>query len=819
MMCDECSSFLYRPNESIAVRCPRLILSSLLLLLGGSPLSGADKIIRIGVERDSAPLSFRDEAGNPAGFSAELLAAMAKAGDLKIEIVSDYWSHILRDFREGKLDALANVTITEERRRWMDYSISHAYVHGLVYYPEGAARIRKTADFMGKRIGVLKGSLGHINALAHGGWGAEIVPYDRREKALEATRSGEIEATIFIRRLVYAPWLEAQGMEWEFVEDIIHEYHFAVHKGDAAVLENINEALATVRANGTFDRLYSKWIGPIEPHPIRWADLRPYYMPGALALVVIVGLIAWQRGIMRRLARQKEALRESEERWKFAVEGAGDGVWDWSDRTNEVLLSKRWLEMLGYGDEVVSNPQLEEWINYVHPEDHPVITSVQNANALGERDTFAFEHRLRCKDGSWKWVLSRGMVVSRDEKGKPLRVLGTHTDISELKQAAEDRLILGKLESTGVLAGGIAHDFNNLLTAIILNLDLARYNRDSTDEFMFNVNAAEKAALAARGLTQQLITFAKGGATVVGVGDMGKLLGDAVPLVLSGSNVKADLEIAEELWSAEMDEGQVGQVIRNLVLNAREAMPAGGVIKVTADNVILRRGDVRGLSAGDYLRVEVIDTGEGIAPETVEKIFDPYFSTKQRGPQKGMGLGLTICHSIMLKHHGALTVNSTQGRGTTFSVYLPATKGEVGDRSDSIHPFPERAETPLRILIMDDEEIMRDTLARTLYQMGHVVGGFSEGKDVITAYEDALKYSRSWDLVLLDLTIPGGMGGRETLSALRAIDNNVRAVVMTGYTNDEITTNYASVGFKAVLPKPFTSDQLKTIINESMAAD
>lgn len=797
---------------------PRLIFC-IFLLLCGSRLSGEERILRIGVERDSAPLSYLNEAGDPDGFSAELLAAMSETNGIKVEIVANFWSNILQDFKDGKLDALANVTITSDRRKWMDYSISHAYVHGLIYFRKGSPSIRHTSEFKGKKIGALKGSIGYTNAIANQGWGATIVPFETREAALHATRTGETDASIFIRRLRRTPWLEEQGMEWEFVDDIIHKYHFAVHKGDAHTLERINEALATVRGNGSFDRIYSKWIGPLEPHPIRWTDLRPYYLPAALALVVIIGLITWQRRMMNRLARQKEALRQSEERWKFAVEGAGDGVWDWSEHTNEVLLSKRWLEMLGYGDEVANNPRLEEWVNYVHPEDRSIIASVQDANARGESDTFAFEHRLRCKDGSWKWVLSRGMVVSRDAKGTPIRVLGTHTDISELKQAAEDRLVMGKLESTGVLAGGIAHDFNNLLTAIILNLDLARYNQASADEFLFNVNAAEKAALAARGLTQQLITFAKGGATVVGIGDLRKLLRDAVPLVLSGSNVKAELSIAEELWSAEMDEGQIGQVFRNLVLNAREAMPHGGVIKVTAENVVLDRGEVRGLDAGEYLQVDVADTGEGIAPEVVEKIFDPYFSTKQRGPQKGMGLGLTICHSIITKHHGVLTVNSSPGVGTTFRVYLPATKQEARDKNDSITPFPEPAEIPLRILIMDDEEIMRDTLGRTLHQMGHTVGIFSDGKDAILAYEDARKYARDWDLLLLDLTIPGGMGGRETLAAIRVIDPYVRAIVMTGYTNDEIMTTYATAGFKAVLPKPFTSNRLKTVINECMAAE
>jgi len=243
-------------------------------------------------------------------------------------------------------------------------------------------------------------------------------------------------------------------------------------------------------------------------------------------------------------------------------------------------------------------------------------------------------------------------------------------------------------------------------------------------------------------------------------------------------------------------------------------MPGAGVIRVKAENATLDQGEERGLSAGEYLRIEVADEGEGIAPDILAKIFDPYFSTKQRGPQKGMGLGLTICHSIILKHHGTLVVDSVMGVGSTFRIYLPAAKGKTGKVRDSVPPFPERAEVPLRILIMDDEEIMRDTLTRTLHEMGHLPGSFSDGQSAIQGYEDARKYGRNWDVVLLDLTIPGGMGGRETLHALRKIDAEVRAIVMTGYTNDEIMNNYAKAGFKAVLPKPFTANALKTVLAE-----
>lgn len=790
----------------------RLLYQFVLLLLSGGILTAADEVIRIGVERDSAPLSYVDEDQKPVGFSADLLAAMTAARGVRIEIVPGYWSDILKQFKAGELDALANVTITQDRREWMDYSISHAYVHGLVYFPKGNPPIRLTKDFAGKTIGALEGSIGYTNAIAHNGWGAKIVPFRTREDALDATRSGQTDASIFIRRLSKTPWLESQGMEWEFVDDIIHEYHFAVHKGDARTLERLNEALATVRGNGTFDRIYAKWIGPLEPHPIRWADLRPYYLPAASILLLVGGFIVWQRRIMNRLAKQKAALRASEERWKFAIEGSGDGVWDWSAKTNRVLLSKRWWEMLGYEDYEEREPLLEDWLNFVHPDDLPKIAAVQQANEKHEQKAFAFEHRLRCQDGSWKWVLNRGMVVRRDPSGRPLRVLGTHTDISALKQAEEDRLVLGKLESTGVLAGGIAHDFNNLLTAIVLNLNLARYNQGSIDDRLSYVKSAEKAALAARGLTQQLITFAKGGASVVGLSDIKELLNDAVPLTLSGSNVKAEMSIQEALWSAEVDAGQIGQVIRNLVLNAREAMPDGGVVRVTAENVVLDSGAVRGLDAGEYLRIEIADEGEGIAREDLAKIFDPYFSTKQRGPQKGMGLGLTICHSIILKHRGSLTVDSVPGQGTTFRIHIPATRSKVDQSADSVPPFPVRAEAPSRILVMDDEETVRDTVERTLQEMGHIVRSFKDGESAIDGYTNASKYGGDWDIVLLDLTIPGGMGGRETLNALKKINANVRAIVMTGYSNDEIMSNYATEGFKAVLTKPFTADALKTVI-------
>jgi PAS domain S-box-containing protein len=771
--------------------------------------------IRIGVESNSPPLSYVDAQNSPVGFSAELLTAMEETGEVDFEIVPNYWTEILRQFEAGTIDALANVTITETRRATMDFSISHAYVHGLIYYPKGAKAIRTTKDFPGKTIGTLVGSIGYFNAIAHQGWGARIITYPSWQAALDDAKSGKIDAALFIRSPASSGDADITGLDWWFVDDVVHEYHIAVRKGDAHTLEQINEALATVRANGTFDRIYAKWIGPLEPHPIRLADLKPYYMPSAVVLAGLLALFIWQRRMMRRLARQARELQESEQRWSFALESSGDGVWDWNARTGEVMRSRRWKEMLGYAEHEIGTG-FEDWRSLVHPDDLPTVLALRQANHEGVSEGINMEYRLRCKDGSWKWVRSRGRVVEWDSAGKPLRSIGTHTDLTASRQAEEDRLILGKLESTGVLAGGIAHDFNNLLTAILLNLDLARYHKDSAGEMLTRVLSAEKAALAARSLTQQLITFARGGASVPKITDVGQLIVDSIPLVLSGSTVRAELNIAPDLYPAEVDPGQVGQVLRNLVLNAREAMPKGGVVTLSARNVSLRAGTISGLEAADYLHITVQDEGEGILPENLAKIFDPYFSTKQRGPQKGMGLGLTICHSVIKKHGGALTVESEPGRGTIFHIYLPAMHASPPGRNDSNHPLPGQAEVPWRILVMDDEMTVQETLTQTLRAMGHLAEAVSDGQTAVQKYRQSLLSALPYDLLILDLTIPGGMGGCDTLKTIREMDPGVVAIVMSGYTGDEAMSNYKAFGFRAALTKPFASDVLAAALTNAM---
>jgi signal transduction histidine kinase/ActR/RegA family two-component response regulator len=382
-------------------------------------------------------------------------------------------------------------------------------------------------------------------------------------------------------------------------------------------------------------------------------------------------------------------------------------------------------------------------------------------------------------------------------------------DITEHKRADEDRLILNTLESTGILAAGIAHDFNNLLTMILLNLELAQTLIPPGEELAHHLEQAKQAGLMATGLTQQLVTFAAGGAPVRKLTRLVELIEASVLLAASGSRLRCDFSLAEDLWPAEVDAIQIGQVIRNLVLNAREAKPTGGAISVRAENVVLGPSENPSLPPGDYVRVSVTDWGGGIPKEVLPKIFDPYFSTKQRGTQKGMGLGLSICHTVIQKHGGAIAVESEPGVGATFRLHLPASRRLLPKEKASV---PAGVLGKRKILVMDDEEVVRKLVRRLLQQMGHEVEMAEDGQSAVAAYERAKDQGHPFDAVILDLTIRDGVGGQETIRELLKIDPAVKAIVVSGYSNDPALLEPERYGFKGVLRKPFDRHSLRTVL-------
>jgi CheY-like chemotaxis protein len=378
-----------------------------------------------------------------------------------------------------------------------------------------------------------------------------------------------------------------------------------------------------------------------------------------------------------------------------------------------------------------------------------------------------------------------------------------------------------QLESIAALSGGIAHDYNNLLAVIIGNVSLIQSYVDPQDVVFKLLNEVSEAAKVAESLTQKLITFSRGGAPLKETTDMATLVRSVTEFSLSGSNIKCQFDIADDLWLVDVDKTQVGQAVHNLVTNAREAMPAGGVITVSAGNVQNIDG-VRAPTASRWVRLSLIDRGKGIAPEDMDKIFNPYFSTKQRGNQKGTGLGLSICHSIIRNHDGRMAVDSSPDAGTTVNLYLPAS---VNSSPAISAAKPCKVSTAIpgcgRILVMDDEEMIVNMAGRILARLGYESGFARNGSEAVALYEEALKSERPFDAVVLDLTVRGGMGGEEAMRHLLKIDPRVKVIVSSGYSDSPVMQNYKQYGFSAAAGKPYSlielSQALDRVFNPSTA--
>jgi len=669
---------------------------------------------------------------------------------------------------------------------------------------------------------------------------------------------------------------------------------------------------------------------------------------------------------LTELRAAQERLHLSEERPRLALQGFNVGIWELDLVTGAGDYSERWRDILGYGPEDVGYRR-EDWAELVHPDDRSRVEAAQAAHLSGQSERYEAEYRLRCKDGSYKWILDRGQAV-RDPMGRAVRVVGALEDISE-KKAAEEALKAGqtryrqlfennpiaiveadlgplvawfagikagtrsfeeqvlssprtfqeagarirftelnpaalrlfrtqdreavfaalapgaeetrrmwteilqalwhgrneregesslrpalgapvramyrwwlpaqhgdsarsllvladlsevrraeaalaaeqlrssKLESLGILAGGIAHDFNNLLTVVMGNLTLAMMEPQAMSSAGRWLRESERGVLKARDLTQQLLTIAKGGDPVRSAVALADVVREAAEFALHGSKVRPVFSFAPGLQPADVDKGQIGQVVQNLVINAVQAMPQGGTIRLSlSDAPSARPGQVE---ASVLLTVE--DSGVGIPEENLQKIFDPYFTTKAQGS----GLGLATVYSIVRKHGGDIEVSSVQGQGTCFRIRLPAARAATS-RPETVDTAAPRVRTG-RILFMDDEEPLRRLGQALLQSLGYDVKAVADGGLVAAEYETARRIGRPFDLVLLDLTVPGGMGAVEALKQVRIKDPAVRAVVMSGYASDPVCTDPGAHGFRGVLSKPYRVVDLGRTIQAALA--
>jgi len=514
--------------------------------------------------------------------------------------------------------------------------------------------------------------------------------------------------------------------------------------------------------------------------------------------------------VMEHLSERKNAERklvEEKERLAITLRSIGDVVITTDIEGRIQVFNQAAENLTGWSQkEVIGKPLVDIYSSIDESIRSSQINSVNYILDKNGDDYIPNKSLFTAKDGSVRIMLESGAPII-GEGGETVGAVLVFRDITEQKKREGDRIKAHQLESLGTLAGGIAHDFNNILTAILGNASLASFSVERESKVYNNLHEIEKASLRAKGLTQKLLTFSKGGAPIKETAMMSELIRDSAAFVLSGTNTKCAFFLPDDLSTASVDKGQISQVIQNLCLNAHEAMREGDTLEIRAENIVVTKANDLPIRSGPYIKLSIKDHGRGISAEDLPKIYDPYFSTKRQGG----GLGLSIVHSIMDRHGGGVTVHSELNRGTIFTLYIPAiSHKEFVQEDEKVKISVTRSG---KILFMDDEEMLRSVVSQMLEIAGYEVTVAGTGEEAIELYKETLEAGSSFDAVILDLTIPGGMGGKEAVKELISIDPQVRAIVASGYSNDPVLAEFKKFGFKGAMVKPFDTEKLKKVIN------
>jgi PAS domain S-box-containing protein len=537
-------------------------------------------------------------------------------------------------------------------------------------------------------------------------------------------------------------------------------------------------------------------------HSFEWQALRNATEPVSLeirlascgtqrdALLLCIAIEMTERGQI------EQALHASEQRFRTIVERATEGLAVVDAETRQVrYVNPALCGMLGWSLQEMQQMRVDD----LHPPPaRELVLRGFARQATGELTEASFP--ILRKDGSTVDVSVRGVMLDLDGRRC---VVGLFTDLTERRLMEAERLRAQKVEALGALAGGVAHDFNNVLQGIFGYISAAKAAR-SLEQARELLQSSEQALHMAVRLTNQLLTFSRGGAPLKAGIELGPAVERAAKLALSGTGVALELDLAEELAPVLADEGQIEQVIHNIVLNAAQATAPGGRVAVRAQDAALQELPVH-LPPGRYVSIAVVDQGAGIRPEDMPHLFDPYFTTKPRGS----GLGLATAYSMVRRHGGALEVQSAHGAGSTFTIWLPAHDQAT---RPSAPPPPHAAPRTGRVLVMDDDRVVRGVMAELLGALGHAVELAEDGAAAVTRYRTAREAGHPFDAVIVDLTVAGGMGGLDTLARLRAIDPDAWVIAASGYSDDAVMAEHERHGFNAALRKPFTLESLERVL-------
>jgi PAS domain S-box-containing protein len=800
----------------------------LLLLASGSLFAASAPAslppMRIGFEAEANPLSFVGPDGRPVGYSVDLVDAIAREMGFSIVATQAPWEKIFAQFKAGEIDVLPSLVYTTERDAFIDYSVPHLQLKGTAFLRRDLPPLRDGDDLRNLRVAVQRDSFSHVVMRRHD-WDRHPVYLDTLEGALRAVADNRCDVVLavglvgqkIIRELKLTN-VVASAVEFP---ELSFDLHLAVRAGESDRLALLNAGLARIRANGVYNRIHEKWIGPLEPRAVRLKDIRLYLVPGLIAGLALAAAFIWQRRVLKLARAQAEALRSSEERLHLVLECGGHGLWDWNFETGHIERTDHAAELIGYAHDEIDQ-QHQGWMKLVHPDDRGAIAEiVARTNRPGE-DVFFLEYRMHAKDGSWHWIVSRGRIVSRKPDGAARRAVGTHTDITHLKHAESQRAQLQekmleaqKLESLGVLAGGIAHDFNNLLAVILGNASLAKFGAPPGDTAIaLSLTQIETAARRASDLCRQMLAYAGHGTLARERLNLSTVINHTTELLRLSISKAATLhfDLQPDTPWIEADRSQLQQIVMNLVINASESLgTAGGTIRLATGRGHVNLDDLVNAVhrpekiAGEFAWLDVSDTGCGMTAETRAKIFEPFFTTKFTG----RGLGLAAVLGIVRAHHGIFIVRSEPGRGSTFRIYFPAADPAVLFAAP-LAPAPAYAPGGT-VLVADDEPAVLAMVGAALKKHGFSVVTARDGREAVEKFS---AQPGAFFLVLLDLTMPV-LDGAHALREIRDLQPGIPLLVMSGYSQQAALAKLRAAGRVDFLAKPFSTEELLVAIAQA----
>ncbi|HNX22909.1 MAG TPA: transporter substrate-binding domain-containing protein [Spirochaetota bacterium] len=748
------------------------------------------------------PYIFRDESGKLKGIIVDQWDLWSKKTGVNVHIVATDWSDALKLMSEGRGDVIDTVFYTAERAAKYDYTPEYADIEVPVFFENSLSGIDSIESLSGYIVGVKDGDACIEILNSHGI--TSLKKYPNYESIVKDAAAGKIHIFCADKppALFYIYKYKIENLFRYSLTLNTGQFHRAVKKGNRSVLNLVNEGFNKI-TDEEYIKIDRKWFGS----EIKYNRLEKYFIPvlsgfiGFAAFMILVSLYLKVK-IRRKTAELRETvnkLKSSEEKNRALLMANPDLLFIFDSGYNFIDYKAE------VNDELYAEPAdfIGKNIKEVLPRDLAELTikKIELVNKTGRMQSYEYDIEL----GGEKIFFDSRLLKFGENT-----FLAIVRNISEKKKRDEETIRSHKLESLGIFAGGIAHDFNNILSAIVGYISLARMKIDNKDKAVELLDEAEKSGLRARHLTEQLLAFSKGGNPVKEITNVIDVVKESADFIMSGSKTALNYNVEPDVLKADIDRGQIGQVIQNIILNASQAMPSGGVIYISIRNQYMKDENVISIPEGTYVAIEIKDEGSGIESRNLKRIFDPYFTTKK----DGNGLGLTICHSIVKRHGGGIEVESVPGKGTEFTIYLPACNDVKSDKKTASAPKISINLKNLSVIIMDDEPQLRYIMKEVLNDEGAKIFTVSDGSEAIDLFEKMASSGEPADLIIADLTIPGGMGGLEAIRIIREQGLPFKAIVISGYSNDPVMSDFKNYGFDAYIAKPFTSEDLLAVVKK-----